>query len=503
MNETRLRRPSGRETGWRLLLVLLSAALVLLGSDATSPLYATSPYRVQSPAVADATTFIVIGRYWLTEGVLPYRGLFDQKGPMLFLLQGLGWRLTGNVHGICLLQILSVSAFSLLSYRLARKRTAAPAAFGLTAFGLFVLALIYGPGDNVEDFSLPFVALPLLGIESYLQTWYARGQAAHPPRWGLVYGLCIGWAAMTRFTDASTAAAGVLVIGLHLAAKKEWRNLGQNLLAGLLGLALAVLPFAAYFAARGALADFWYGTVGFNLRYATNVVVSWLDQVDKKTAVKLCFYCLPVLLMLLRGLRSLRERRLLEGAFSLLSAGLALGFFLKSWGYYHYLINYVPLLIPAGAALWEGRPEGKTGQKLLRGLLCAAAALTLALNLVQERNFFENESLVWKDREEPPYDRLIAQIPREDYDHVLFHDSAALIYLRWDIRPCCPYFTYQDWQAVVTPGMMDRILDSYRAADIRWLMTDNVPQPRIRQFLDEGFDRVDQSGSFTLYHRRA
>ena len=65
-----------------LALSLLCSVLALTVATTSSPLYATNFWT-------DSNLYFTIGRGML-EGLMPYRDLFDHKGPLIFLLYALG-----------------------------------------------------------------------------------------------------------------------------------------------------------------------------------------------------------------------------------------------------------------------------------------------------------------------------------------------------------------------------------------------------------------------------
>lgn len=76
----------------RLLLCLifaLSSLMILMFNSRSSFLYPDNGW-------VDAQAFYTVGRGWM-HGLIPYRDLFEQKGPLLYLLYGLGWLI--DPHG--------------------------------------------------------------------------------------------------------------------------------------------------------------------------------------------------------------------------------------------------------------------------------------------------------------------------------------------------------------------------------------------------------------------
>ena len=88
----------------RSIWCLGAAALVLALCSKTSPLYAFNDWM-------DANIFFTMGKSMLSGKVL-YRDVFDHKGPVLYLLYGLGWLLDHtDFIGVFVLEICGFSVF--------------------------------------------------------------------------------------------------------------------------------------------------------------------------------------------------------------------------------------------------------------------------------------------------------------------------------------------------------------------------------------------------------
>ena len=116
---------------WRRALVLLalSSAVITVFSVYTTPI---SPYYGN-----DSAFFLLMGK-GVTQGKIPYLDLYDQKGPMIFYVNALGYLLTGNRYGIFLMQIVNLTAAYLIVYRLARFWLRSGASLAVVAAYLFV-----------------------------------------------------------------------------------------------------------------------------------------------------------------------------------------------------------------------------------------------------------------------------------------------------------------------------------------------------------------------------
>ena len=66
----------------------------------------------------DSAIFQTIGKYW-AQGSVPYRDLFDHKGPLIFFIDMLGYWLHGRA-GILVPQTVSLAATLFFLYKLGR-----------------------------------------------------------------------------------------------------------------------------------------------------------------------------------------------------------------------------------------------------------------------------------------------------------------------------------------------------------------------------------------------
>ena len=133
-----------------IFLVLYALILLLWYSYTTSPLYNRIGF--------DSAIFKIIG-IGILEGKVPYRDLFDHKGPVIFFINALGQLISPGRAGLFLLQTVSLSCAFVLIYKISRlfssvKKSAAIALL----IGLFMTALGVG-GNQVEEWELPWQLL--------------------------------------------------------------------------------------------------------------------------------------------------------------------------------------------------------------------------------------------------------------------------------------------------------------------------------------------------------
>ena len=183
------------------LLALLCATLALLIATSSSPLYAANFWT-------DTNIYFTIGR-GMTRGLMPYRDLFDHKGPLLFMLYALGAAISDTSFiGVFILEALSLAAAVYAGWRTV-------SLFGegrLTLLSMPILAAVvccctaFTQGGSAEEFALPALAA---GVYLALALMVRPGEA--DGRRALGFGAAAGWVFLIKYTD----------IGGHIALRLE------------------------------------------------------------------------------------------------------------------------------------------------------------------------------------------------------------------------------------------------------------------------------------------
>ena len=250
MMEERTIRPHPLWRRWGLAAwSLLSALAVLLICSKSSPLYPMNDW-------VDVQCFFTVGR-GILQGKMPYLDLYEQKGPVLYLLFALAALISRESFlGVFLLEVLSLGAFVYLSARIAALWVRE------TSWLLFllppVLALTVGispafcHGGSVEQLFLPAMALFLkLGLTAIREDRpLKRGEA-------FLCGVLAGLALWVKYTFCGLFAGGALALAVWYAGTKKAKHIGSAALFGLLGAAAVTAPLLLWFRLRGALTALW------------------------------------------------------------------------------------------------------------------------------------------------------------------------------------------------------------------------------------------------------
>ena len=235
-----------REQALALTCCAAMAALMLLFTSQCSPLY---PINVWG----DANCLLTVGRVMKRGGVL-YRDIYEQKGPLLYLIHAAAACLSDtSFSGVYLMEIPALTAALYAAYRLMRLR--AGSAFALGAAAVFgALATTGGSfmrGDSAEEFCLPL-------LTAALAIAYAEyGRRAKPMRTKrlLVCGALAGCVAAIKYTLLGALVGLCIVEGVLALREGGVRRALKSAGVFLCGMAIPILPWMVYFAVNGALSD--------------------------------------------------------------------------------------------------------------------------------------------------------------------------------------------------------------------------------------------------------
>ena len=240
-------------------LALYALILLLWYSFTTSPLY--------NRIGVDSEIFKIMG-IGILEGKVPYRDLFDHKGPVIFFINALGQLISPGRAGLFLLQTVSLSCAFVLIYKISRLFSSVKKSVAIALLiGLFVTALGIG-GNQVEEWELPWQLLSV-----YLALKYLLGFEKNPihlPVYTLIYGICFGIVSFTRLNDGALIGGMMIGFAAFLILKKQQRQLPLNIALFLSGWALTAVPVLLYFGRNGALSEFFYGSYTHNFLYAAD-----------------------------------------------------------------------------------------------------------------------------------------------------------------------------------------------------------------------------------------
>lgn len=249
------------------VLLLLLGFLVIWYGSTSSPRYGW----MYAP---DANIYLTMGQAWLQEGMFPYADLFDHKGPLIFLIDGLASLITpGGYTGLYLMESLAMGCTFIIWYRIALQLLGSQAR-RISLISVCTMAILIGSkallpklsldssilsqGGEAELYILCLMSLSLLAL---LKTRGIRGFL-----WSIIAGAALAGISLIKFNL-------VVYYPLFWAAvclsdpSATWKNAAHSLLGQISGYLLIIAAMVLVFVLRGYGEQLWNVYIGFNAQY--------------------------------------------------------------------------------------------------------------------------------------------------------------------------------------------------------------------------------------------
>ena len=406
---------SKRRLPFRLILLgwsLLCACGMLLICSKSSPFYPMNDW-------VDVQCFFTVGR-GILQGKMPYLDLYEQKGPVLYLLFALAALVSAkSFWGVFLLEVLCLGVFLFESARIGELLAPGP------RWPLFllppVLSLLvavspaFSHGGSAEELFLPALAL-------FLRVTLQSVQEDRPlkRREAFLCGILAALGLWVKYTFCGLFAGGAAALLLWYLLTRKARALGIALLYGALGILAVTAPLLLWFYARGALTALWqvyfvnnltaYAS-GTGARHAGPLAALLKNWMWSAPAAAGCLWLW------------LRPGRRPGQGFLVLCAAVCLGLFTyangRTYPYYALILSvFAGLGFEPLVWLLQKLPlQDKRGQGLLAGALSLGL---LAGCLVAGYRQSGNVYLMAYEKEDMPQYRF-AQLLREDPEATLLN----------------------------------------------------------------------------------
>ena len=224
-------------------IIFILAAAVITISSKCSPLY---PFNDWS----DPNTMFTIGKSVLS-GKVPYRDLFEQKGPILIFAHTLGAAISYlDLHGMWVIEILCAFGFLYWNERILRKQFREDALLALPFLAFFAYTPIsFQKGDSAEEFVLPFLAYTFFVLVSALR----EDRLPSRKEW-LFSGAAFAILFWVKFTLVAPF-AGWSILAVCSLRKKQFKAFLKDIGVFFCGSLIVTLPILAFFGIHNALRD--------------------------------------------------------------------------------------------------------------------------------------------------------------------------------------------------------------------------------------------------------
>lgn len=228
-----------------ILFCLITATIVLLITSKSSPLYPFNDW-------VDANAFFTMGKGMFNGKVL-YKDLFEQKGPLLYLIYGIGYLISNTTFlGVFFLEIISFTVFLYYMYKsvtIFLKQKEYLIIIPLLAL-LITTSKSFSHGGSAEEFSLSFLAFSLYYFLKYLNTKQITNKTF------FINGLLAGCVFMIKYNLLGFWLGWILCLTYPFLKQKDYKKYILSISCFLGGMLIPIGLWCVYFAVNNGLKEF-------------------------------------------------------------------------------------------------------------------------------------------------------------------------------------------------------------------------------------------------------
>jgi hypothetical protein len=237
--------------------------LLLLPSLAAVALY--SWYAIWLPISVDASVFLYTAQ-GLVDHQAPYLTSWDNKGPLLYILNAAGLLLAGgSPRGAYLLEAGLLAAALLLCVRSWSEQVGHLIASGTGLLLVVTYAIWSNFGLRSETWLFPFQLVTYTFVMRDV-----RADGSYDGRKPLVLALLVGAVTSLALLMRVNNAAGLAAVAAYLVLVPG-RKRRARLFGVMLGSLALILPTLVYLQSQGAIHAFWEQSILYNVQYASGM----------------------------------------------------------------------------------------------------------------------------------------------------------------------------------------------------------------------------------------
>lgn len=246
-----------------IIFCFLISLFILLITSKSSPLYPFNDW-------CDANAFFTMGKS-LFNGKIIFKEVFEQKGPFLYLIYGLGYLISSTSFlGVFILEVLSSTIFLYFAHKIITLYLDEKHSFIiLPIFSLLIYtAISFRHGSSCEEFCFPMLMYTLYELLKYAKTKEISYLKIY------IVGFTAGLIFLTKYTALGINFAFMLCLFISLLKEKNIKKAFISPLVYLAGMVTPLIPWLIYFALNDAVYDFFNVYIFVNLFGYTNASVN-------------------------------------------------------------------------------------------------------------------------------------------------------------------------------------------------------------------------------------
>ncbi|MBO4680903.1 MAG: hypothetical protein J5623_03290 [Clostridiales bacterium] len=276
------------KTNIESMLVIFALLVVAFVISLLSPV---NVFLREGMNYTDQSVFQYIARI-IEHGGVPYRDVFDHKGPLIYFINLLGIKINYE-YGIWWVEFATLFISLCGAYMISRRFLNRPLSLIVAILSFASLVGSFAYGNLTELYALPFQIFSLYFFVEYHQLQTTSNFKV------FLCGMFFSAVILLKLNLIAVWVVFLICIFVSMIRKKKYRFLLSCILYFCIGMLLLILPFVIYFWINGAINDFIYDYLIFNTIYSfgNNTFISRMSCIWSFISVPITFISLALLVL--------------------------------------------------------------------------------------------------------------------------------------------------------------------------------------------------------------
>lgn len=248
-----------------ILMIVLIAFIICFQCD-TNPI-------IKNVTDVDSSVFIYVAKS-MQRGELPYKDIFDHKGPLLYLINYIGLSVSSNSYiGIWIIEnifmIINLSYMYKISRLFIKSRILAIIP---CIIAIMPITMYWQGGNFTEEYALPFIIISLYYMIKCMTNSYNMEKKE-----SFIIGICMSLVLLLRPNMIPLWIVYCPIIFFNMIINKKYEIAKHTVIYFLLGFLLIIGICIIVLQSNGILKDCINSYIIFNFKYSQEVKISILD----------------------------------------------------------------------------------------------------------------------------------------------------------------------------------------------------------------------------------
>lgn len=440
-----------------------------------------NPLCLDIDPLTDSCVFKTVA-FYMQRGLMPYRDIFDHKGPLIYFYNYLGQTIS-YWRGIWFVELVSMVVTLVLLYKIARLLCGRFVSCGALLLATAPIFGCFDGGNFTEEFAMPFIAAATLVFAKY----FLFGRVSRLQL--MACGFSFGAVLMLRVNMVLVWAVFCIVVLLQCLWEKRVKELVGFIGWFAAGAAILLVPILIWLAVNGAFEAFVRDYILFNMQYVQDPLRA--SAVNKMLAF---FHFINTPIMLVSVLASAfllyQKRDFFHVGYFVYSFLSFVLISISGMVYNHYAMILIPMIMyPIASLLAWVMPAGEkangSGGAVAVCLIAVLAlspwmdGLTEAVHMYDERMDMPGASMVTNE-----IASYITEHTGED-DRIYVTGNRAVIYAKSQ-RLCASIYPYSEPIGEIDETIYSQIDQDLRETPPMLIIGEtNLVKDQLEQFITE------------------